>query len=111
MIWFLLIVVKIGAYNYRINYSPDTLGKTVFPYDDALAERYIVLPTIEGQIPVSWEHEKIHACLHNHPHNFKNREELEADLNQSYTDEEIATILAPCLLELDKVDLRKKGQR
>jgi hypothetical protein len=105
---YILRPVKIGAYNYRIDYSADTLGKTVYPYDDVVAERYIVLPTMESQIPVSWEHEKIHACLHNHPHNYKSRTELEVDLNQTYTEEQITTILAPCLLALESINLQRE---
>lgn len=96
--------VQIGSFTYRIDYSPDTLGKTVYPYDDSLAQRAIILPTMKGQQPISWMHEKIHACMHDHQHSYKSRKELEKHLNETtYNEEEIATLLAPCLLALEKV--------
>lgn len=104
---FLLLLGKfvlIGSFTYRIDYSPDTLGKTVYPIDDDDAQRYIVLPSMKGQQPVSWMHEKIHACMHDHPHHYKTKQELEKHLNETtYDEEEIATLLAPCLLALEKV--------
>jgi hypothetical protein len=107
MMLFLLLLlahyVQIGSYKYRIDYSGNTLGSTNYPIDDKLGDRYIVLPTMKGQQPISWMHESIHACFHDHPHEYKSKEELQMHLSETmYTEEEVATLLAPCLLELEK---------
>jgi hypothetical protein len=99
--------VYIASYGYDIYYSSETLGKTSYPLDDDVNHRFITLPTMEGQIPVSWEHEKIHACMHGHAHHFKTGAALKTHLeDEKYSEEEVATILAPCLLALESVDLR-----
>jgi hypothetical protein len=105
--------VYIGSFPYAVMYSPDTLGKTSYPLDDDAGHRYITMPAnMDSQIPMSWEHEKIHACLHAHSHHFKTEAELKAHLEKTmYSEEEVATILTPCLLELETVDLRHHDSR
>lgn len=102
-------VVYIGSFHYTVVYSSGTLGRTSYPIDDDFGHRYITMPAnMDGQVPMSWEHEQIHACLHDHAHHFKTDEELRAHLEkQTYSEEEVATILAPCLLALKNVDLRQ----
>jgi len=117
VIWFLLLLsemafyptVYIGSYAYAVVYSPSTLGKTSYPLDDDFGHRYITMPeNMDTQVPMSWEHEKIHACMHDHAHHFKTAAELKDHLEkQMYSEEEVATILAPCLLALESVDLRQ----
>lgn len=107
-----LLVVRIGSYNYTLDYRDDTLGKTTFPIDDALGGRYIDLPNDANQFPISWEHEKLHACMHDHTHHYKSIQDFEMHMHkQTYTEEEVVTILAPCLLALNNVDLRHNVQR
>jgi hypothetical protein len=106
------LVVYIGSFLYSLTYNKNTLGMTHFPMDDSYQGRSIELPTMEGQLPISWEHEKLHACMHNHEHHFKTKEAFEAHLRmQTYTEEELVTILAPCMLALEKVDLRQNSLR
>lgn len=103
-------LVYIGSFSYAVAYDSESLGKVSYPLDDDAEFRILTLPTLKGQQPVSIEHEEIHACMHDHSHHFKTRAELEAHLEkQMYSEEEVATILAPCLLELQKVDLRQKA--
>jgi hypothetical protein len=96
--------IRIGSYDYALAYANNTLGKTEFPLDDRYGQRRIVLPVLRDQQPVSLLHEEIHACLHNHDHRFSSVKELDAHLNQSYTEEQIATTLAPCLLEAENAN-------
>lgn len=120
MIWWLLLLLQasyfeigpkvyIGSYGYDVYYSSETLGKTSYPVDDDFGHRFITMPAnMDGQVPISWEHEKIHACMHDHAHHFKTGAELKAHLEKEmYSEEEVATILAPCLLALESVDLRQ----
>jgi hypothetical protein len=110
----LLQVVLLGHIPYQVIFSDNTLGEVRYPFDDSLGERYIVLPTIATQLPNSWEHEKVHACMHAHSHHYASRVEMEKHLEeQAYSEEELVVILSPCLLEANKVDLRKllKGQK
>ena len=100
--------VAIGDYSYLVSFSSDTLGKTSFPRDDTYANRTMTLPTMKDQDAVSFEHEEIHACMHNHPHHFITAEELKNHLEkQTYTEEEVATILAPCMLGVSNEEAGK----
>jgi len=107
LLWLLhTSVVRIGSYDYEIAYG-NTLGKTEYPIDDSKGlPRSITLPDIEGQKEISWQHESIHACFHDHEHHFKTKAAMDEHLNlQTYTEEEVATILTPCLLAIKKVEL------
>lgn len=108
----LLQVVLIGSHPYTVEYWADSLGFTQFPADDKWDGRAMVLPTMPGQLPVSWMHERLHACMHDHEHNYKTAKELSQHLkDQTYTEEEIVTILTPCMLSSENVDLRKTVPR
>jgi antirestriction protein ArdC len=45
------------------------------------------------------EHELVHICMHDHPHNYKTEKDLQQHLyTQKYDEETIAITLAPCLV-------------
>jgi hypothetical protein len=95
---------KIGEFRYVFVYTDRTLGEVLFPPDDKDSLRYLRLPIDPAQRELSLQHEIIHACIHNHRHNFKTKEELDKHIDRKwdFSDEEnLATVLGLCLAESD----------
>lgn len=91
--------VKIGDYTYMIIYTSGSLGSTAFLQDDSKGKRIIFLPDLgTAQLQQSFMHEELHACMHNHQHNFTNDVDLAKHLHRTYSEEEVVEIIAPCLL-------------
>lgn len=98
----ILSSIQIGDYRYKVIYSNMSLGETYFVADDSKGTRTMVLPSDSDQLAVSEMHEIMHACMHNHEHSFANEAELKKHLfEQQYTEEEMVTILAPCILDYE----------
>jgi hypothetical protein len=99
--------LKIGAFQYRVNFSKDSLGEVEFPKSDVDGQRVIVLPDKalgQSQYGLSLMHEELHACFHDHVHDYATNAELKDHLiNTRYSEDDVVEMLAPCL-----VDLRKK---
>ena len=92
---------RIGKFNYEVEYRSDSLGEIQFPLDDATGKRKLILPIDLQQQKFSFKHEIVHACLHDHEHHFKTKEELQAHIDYfRYTNEEsVATVIGVCLAE------------
>jgi hypothetical protein len=103
------MIVEIGMSFYLLIKSCDGFGEVDFPLDDNTRLRELHICTDYGpeQTREIEIHEVLHACLHNHEHHFKTRQELADDLK--YIDKQDAELftasLAHCISQaLEKID-------
>ena len=96
------MLLQIGMYSYLLIKSCASLGDVKYPLDDKAGQRRLSVCTDYGaeQAREIFMHEVMHACLHNHPHSFKTRTELEKHVEEipSQTEEPFVSNLAACML-------------
>lgn len=99
------MLVHIGIFIYMLitNCPGNTLGATIYPLNDNNGQsRIICISTKYGpyQTKEVFVHELIHACLHNHEHHFKTKQELEnhVDTVPEQSEEELVDSLAYCMV-------------
>lgn len=98
------MVITIGAYVYLLIKSCDkNLGAVGYTRDDS--HRQLVVCTDYGkeQTKEIFTHEVMHACIHNHPHNFKTDEELKAHILEipQNIEEPFVSNLAHCIVQAE----------
>lgn len=108
------MLVHIGMFVYMLvkSCSYDHLGLTAYPVDDNLGERRIIVCADFGanQTQQIFVHELVHACLHDHEHHFKTKEELQyhVDTVKEQKEETLAIDLAYCMVPvLENNDVKK----
>lgn len=92
----ILFVTSLGT-KYEITKDcTHTFGTVNFPTRDADSPRIMKLCNTTD---VVLEHELLHICMHDHPHNFANYGELSEHILAQYSEEEAVELLTPCMVD------------
>jgi len=90
-----LFITSLGIrYDIRKDCST-TYGTIYFPLNDS-SPRILTLCNTSDDV---LEHELVHICFHNHPHNYPNLAVLNKHLKDTYNEETAVEVIAPCLVE------------
>lgn len=97
----ILFSIMLGSMHYTVARDCNELGHTYFPLVDSRENRILyICDKYPGQTKQIVEHELLHICMHDHLHSYTTPEELDKHLHQqTYSEEYVATIIAPCLIE------------